>query len=137
MRYLICMPFSVLFVFNSLAQDVTFAVGKNQVLDASIIGTNFQWMIDSGTGLKPLINNAIFSGVQTKLLTVKAPKTSWAGYRFQAKIDSTTGALFTLRYQTTFTASYSPFWEDPRNWVDGNMPDQYADVVVVSGKAEV
>jgi hypothetical protein len=116
-----------------------FCPGANFGYAAGIIGTGYQWQVNSGSGFVNISNNAIYSGATTDSLVLTAPPTFAYGYKYRCAVTTASGIVFsqeyTLRFGLTWLGTISKVWENPANWGCGVLPDDNTDVTINGGAA--
>jgi hypothetical protein len=99
----------------------------------------FQWQADTGTGFINIVNGPVYSGADTKLLTLQNPPTTWYGYRYRCLITTFGNTEQTqveiLKFTATWIGTTSTEWENPLNWGCNKIPDANTDVFVRAGSS--
>jgi hypothetical protein len=109
--------------------------GSNATFTSSITGTSYQWQEDSGSGFTNLSNNASYSNVTTRTLTLNNPPTSYYGRRYSCVVingTSTSTSPVTLKFVSYWAGTTDSTWEKTSNWSCGVLPDGNTDVIVNS-----
>ncbi len=93
-----------------------------------------QWQVDTGSGFTDIINNTVYSGVQTNTLSINNAPTGIAGYKYRCIITGSNSVAYSEVYILKFTAIWngtvSTAWEDNGNWDCGILPDEHTDVII-------
>ncbi len=103
------------------------------MLEPGILGSTYQWQVDSGSGFTNLIDDPNHSGATSALLILRNPPSTWTGYQYRCVVDGTNGAEQYLRFTAYWKGSFNNLWENPLNWKCGQLPDENCDVVVNYG----
>ncbi len=100
---------------------------------SNLAGVAYQWQVNTGTGFANIVNDANYTGANTKQLQLSNTPGSWYGYQYRCLVDSSYSSVFTLRFVNYWLGSASTSWEDPLNWSCGIVPDIYTDAVINTG----
>jgi hypothetical protein len=100
---------------------------------SELIGSTYQWQVDSGVGFTNIVNNANYSGTQLKTLQIINIPTSWYGYTYRCVVNGDYGPSNTINFTQDWTGYVSNNWENAGNWSCGVIPDSNTDVVFDSG----
>ncbi|MGG9972211.1 hypothetical protein ACQ33O_10490 [Ferruginibacter sp. SUN002] len=104
--------------------------GVSTILTSNLIGTNYQWQVDAGTGFANITNNANYAGTNTMALQLNALPSSMNAYRYRCVVDGNNSNAFTLRFVNRWIGGINTSWETPGNWSCGVLPDSNTDVVI-------
>ncbi len=68
--------------------DKLACIGNDAVFSVSALNTiGYQWQVDTGSGFSNLVNNTVYSGVTTPVLTVSNVTTAYNGYKFRVLLE--------------------------------------------------
>jgi trimeric autotransporter adhesin len=103
----------------------------------TIVGTNYQWQVNTGSGYVNINNDAIYSNVTSNTISItNAPLTLFTN-NYRCEITTANGILysqiFTLKYSMTWLGTASNAWENPANWSCNMVPNEKTDVIINSG----
>lgn len=102
-----------------------------------VVGTTYQWQMNDGTGFIDLQNSTQFTGVSTRNLGLRNIPSSWYGRTFRCITDGQSGQLFKIIFVRRWTGSAGTAWENPANWLCGQLPDEFTDVVIYTGNVVI
>ena len=98
-------------------------------------GSSYQWQVNTGSGFTNVTNGDMYSGVNSKVLSLINATGPMYGYQYRALTNGTTYSdVFTLRFASFWEGSVSTAWENAANWSCGTVPNQYTDVIIPSNK---
>lgn len=128
-----------LYVFiNKLDEDyIPLCPQASKLLISNISGANYQWQVNDGSGFKNLSNSYYYRNVTTDSLLVVTPPGNFRGYKYRCKVNfplETYSTITTISYAVEWTGQSDSLWTNSNNWVCGQIPDQYTDVVIPSSK---
>ena len=110
--------------------------GTPLVIQAGRTGSTYQWELNTGSGFISITDNAQYSGATTATLTMTSIPTSYAGYQYRCLVDGVPADPFTLKFAAIWAGGTDTNWHNGANWGScGQVPDQYTDVYIPSGKA--
>jgi len=107
------------------------------ILKSGIIGTNYQWQLNTGTGFVSITENSNYIGTNTDSLKLNNIPSSWNGYQYRCLADGGESKTYTLKFLNSWTGVLGNSWENPGNWSCGSIPDINTDVVINSGTVVV
>ena len=105
----------------------------NAVLTANLLGTTYQWQVNTGTGFANISNNANYTGTTTASLQLSAVSTAWYGYQYRCVVNGANSSISTIRFSNYWNGSVSNNWETPANWSCGIVPNANTDVIINAG----
>lgn len=133
--------------------DVTFSLYRNKVGDVNkvtlcanadsvklvgdLIGSGYQWQVNTGGGYTDISDNANYTGTSTAALTIRGFNSGWYGYRYRCTTGGSSSTPFQLQFVSTWTGAGGNQWENPSNWSCGAVPDGNTDVLVNGGSVLV
>lgn len=120
-------------LINQNGSETGMCANGNKTLYANLVGTAYQWQMDSGNGFVNLGPGPSFFGVTTNGLQITGAPATWSGYRFRCVVNGVAGKITTLRFINQWTGAVSPAWENAGNWSCGAVPDVNTDAVISSG----
>lgn len=120
---------------RSFKQSVICSGAKAAFLaEENVPGNTYQWQVDTGTGFINIIDDTIYSGTTTNLLSLNNPPTSWYGNVYHCLINGTGGtSIFnsdTLKFVAVWYGGRDNAWENPANWGCNKVPDENTDVII-------
>jgi hypothetical protein len=124
--------FYILHNLGSLSSDLCIPAGS-AALVSSLSGTAYQWQVDSAGSYININNDANYSGTGTGTLQLSNIPSSWSGYKYRCVVDGNNSAIFTLKFNDTWTGAVDSDWSNPSNWSCGAVPDVNTDVIINSG----
>jgi IPT/TIG domain len=90
-----------------------------------------EWQVDTGTGYRPIVNNANYSGTATSALQLINIPSTWYGYKYRYVVNgSIYSQVFQLKFASRWTGSANNSWENPANWSCGQVPDSNTDLTI-------
>ena len=98
-----------------------------------VTGTAYQWQMNDGNGFADLQNSTQFTGVTTRNLGLRNIPSSWYGRTFRCLTDGNAGQLYKIVFVRRWIGTAGTAWENPANWVCGQLPDEFTDVVIYGG----
>ncbi|MFZ4057965.1 MAG: hypothetical protein ACOYKE_07485, partial [Ferruginibacter sp.] len=107
--------------------------GGNISIYALVLGSTYQWQVDTGNGFTNISNNAIYSGAQTNVLNLQQVPSSYYGYAYRCISGDLTSTAQILTFENRWTGSIDNSWHNPGNWSCGVIPDGGTDVYITSG----
>jgi len=98
---------------------------------------NMQWQVDDGGGFVNLVNNSVYSGVNTNFLSIYNPPSSFAGFKYRC-IGTLPGITIisnvkTIKFENIWLGSNSSDWFDIANWNCYSLPNEGTDVIINAG----
>jgi Metallo-peptidase family M12/Reprolysin family propeptide len=103
----------------------------------TIVGTNYQWQVNNGSGYLNINNDAVYSNVTSNTISITNPPLGLFTNNYRCEITTTSGIVysqaFTLKYSMTWLGTTSNAWENPLNWSCNMLPTEKTDVVINSG----
>jgi YD repeat-containing protein len=106
----------------------SFYAGSNDVANT------YQWQVDSTNAFVNVVDDSVYIGTTTSVLSLNNAPTSWYGYKYRCLINGTNGQslsnVFTLKFSTTWIGGISIAWENPLNWGCTKVPDANTDVII-------
>jgi Metallo-peptidase family M12 len=103
----------------------------------SIVGTNYQWQVDNGSGYVNINNDAVYGNVTTNTISITNAPLAFFTNNYRCEITTTNGIVysqaFTLKFSTTWLGTISNAWENPANWSCNMLPNEKTDVIINSG----
>jgi Subtilase family len=102
----------------------------------SISGYTAKWQVDTGNGYTDIVNNAIYSGANTRVLLLNNIPANFYSYTYRSVQTNGSNTInstpIELKFINTWTGAVSNAWEDAGNWSCGVIPNQYTDAVISS-----
>ncbi len=103
-------------------------------ITSNISGATYQWLVNTGTEILNITNDATYSGATTATLTLTNIPSSFNSYRYFCLVGGTTFSGTTyLQVANTWTGTVNDLWETAGNWSCGKVPDANTDAIVNSG----
>ncbi len=102
-------------------------------LYTNLVGSNYQWQVNSGSGYINLQNSGNYGGTITKTLQLINVPTSFYGYTYRCLVDGNSGNPCTIIFENMWLGRVSDSWTDPVNWLCGTVPDANTDVFIFNG----
>ena len=103
----------------------------------NIIGTSYQWQVNSGTGYIIVNDGSVYSGANTDSLKLTAAPRSYFGNKYRCEINTVYGTVYSpeniLKSSMVWLGTVSKAWENPFNWSCNTVPDDKTDVTINSG----
>jgi large repetitive protein len=97
-------------------------------------GTTFQWQEDSGNGFEDIHDVTDYSGTNTATLTLYHINSGWYGRRYRCLVDGNKYSnVYILKLMVRWQGTISNEWENPGNWLCGQVPDENTDVFIENG----
>lgn len=106
-------------------------------LSSNLIGTNYSWQVNNGSGYENVIDNSNYSGSSTSTLHLQNMPTSYYGYEYRCNVDGNYSDPITIKFSNTWTGAIDKTWENPGNWSCGVIPDGNTDVSINTGTVTV
>ena len=111
---------------------------SNISIAADLTGKNYQWQLSTDSvHFNNISNNNYYSGVTTASLSLNNISSSFNGYQYrcvtETSISNTTTLTVLKLNQYEWTGTVSNEWENPANWLCGEVPGQDATVIINSG----
>ncbi len=106
-------------------------------LTAGIMGSAYQWQVNTGSGFTNIFNNANYNNVNTATLQISNAPSSFTSYQYRCVVDGSNSQIFTLGFTNHWTGSTSNAWETPANWSCNSIPDANTDVIIDNGTVVV
>ncbi len=103
------------------------------VILPGVQGTTYQWQVDTGNGFSDLQDDSHYTGVNAAMLSLRNISSDWYGYAFRCLVDGDPTAPQYLKFTATWTGNFNNNWNDPNNWVCGQLPDANTDVLIQYG----
>ncbi|MFM2360843.1 MAG: hypothetical protein RLY16_2836, partial [Bacteroidota bacterium] len=101
---------------------------------------SLQWQVNMGNGFEDLVNNSLYSGVQTDTLQIIAPPTNMYGNIYRCVIREGQQISYSNSYRLRFAVSWrgtlGTAWEESANWQCGVLPDANTDVTISPAAVE-
>ena len=103
-------------------------------ITSNISGATYQWLVNTGTEILNITNNANYSGATSATLTLTNIPSSFNGYRYFCLVNGTTfsGTIY-LQIANSWIGAVNNLWETAGNWSCGKVPDADTDVIINSG----
>ena len=124
-------------LYKGLYVNQTHCSGENISFSVPSFTGNKQWQVNTGSGYTDISDGPLYAGTQTSSLQIINPLPAMAGYRYRcAYTDNNTNAYsqeFVLKNISVWKGQVSTAWEDPSNWLCGQIPDEETDVIVKEG----
>ena len=118
---------------NKIGETTKFCMDKPATLTSNIIGTKYQWQLNTGSGFADIIDNSDYSGVETNTLQFSNVPSSWQDHQYRCIVDGNGGIVFKIRFASFWTGAISNEWEEPQNWSCGSLPGPQTDVIINAG----
>ncbi len=122
---------------NRLCEVVYACQASNTMIMSSIIGSNYQWQLDTGNGFNNLVNNSNYAGVNTNQLQILNIQVGLLNYKYHCVVDGYPTNTYTIKFGNTWLGAVNNVWENPANWSCGTIPDIYTDVIIPSGNVQL
>lgn len=122
---------------NRLCEVVYACQASNTMIMSSIIGSNYQWQLDTGNGFNNLVNNSNYAGVNTNQLQILNIQVGLLNYKYHCVVDGYPTNTYTIKFGNTWLGTVNNVWENPANWSCGTIPDIYTDVIIPSGNVQL
>jgi hypothetical protein len=109
---------------------------ESVVLNAGFVDSTkmYQWQVDTATGFFNIIDNSVYSGSDSSVLSIINPPVAWYNHRYRCMISDSIGAtysnIFTLRFGSVWTGAVDTEWENAMNWNCSEIPDSSIDVLI-------
>jgi len=124
-------PAKTISVFkNKAGEQSSICSGGNGSIVSNVLGTNYQWQVNEGSGFSNLSDNAVYSGVNSEILNLTAAPGTYFNYQYRCIVDGAYVAPVYLRFGNKWTGAQSTSWEEPANWSCASLPDSNTDVVI-------
>lgn len=107
------------------------------VLQAGITGSSYQWQVNTGGGFVDIADGINYVGTDSVKLVIKNVPSSWYGYQYRCVTDAGKGDAYSLKVTARWLGAVNGAWENAANWLCGQLPDRYTDVLFNSGSAIV
>jgi len=114
----------------------TLCPGGDFTLASDIVGNDYQWQVNSGSGFTDIADNENYIGTNNSVLQLHNIPASWYGYQYRNLVDGNINS-FSISFKNTWVGAVSTAWENPLNWSCGILPDANTDVVINSGTVEL
>ena len=118
---------------NFDTDDIVSCGPGNNTIAANLTGTTYQWQVNTGSGFVNIIDNANYSGSNTKNLQLNTAPTSWYGNQYQCITNGVGGNIFTLKFAAYWSGASNTIWHNTLNWNCGIIPDANTDVFISTG----
>lgn len=102
-----------------------------------VIGTTFQWQVDTGSGYFFIFDGNQYSGSQTEHLTVTNLSSRAYSYKYRCIVNGTADSPFIIKFANNWTGNFNQSWENPANWSCGKVPDENTDVYIKAGSTVI
>jgi Metallo-peptidase family M12 len=103
----------------------------------TIVGTNYQWQVNNGSGYVNINNDAVYSNVTTNTISITNAPLPFFTNDYRCEITTASGIvyskLFTLKYSMMWLGTTSNAWENPLNWSCNMLPNEKTDVIINIG----
>jgi len=99
----------------------------------NMAGSAYQWQLNTGSGFNNISDSGNYTGTSTPNLQLNNVPSSWYGYQYRCKVDTTYSNPVTLTFANTWTGAVNTSWENTGNWSCGTLPDANTDVYINSG----
>ena len=103
----------------------------------NIIGSAYQWQVNSGTGYTNVFNDSVYNGSTTDSLKLTAAPRSYFGNKYRCEITTVFGTVYSPEYilksGMIWLGTVSSAWENPLNWSCNLVPDDKTDVTINAG----
>ena len=107
------------------------------VYTTNILGSNYQWQVDDGSGYINLNNGVYYGTVGSNILNIANAPTSFFNNKYRCAITTTDGIvyseIFILKFVITWLGTASTAWENPLNWSCNMLPNDKTDVIIDAG----
>ncbi len=118
---------------NFSTDDIVSCGTGNNTIAANVTGTTCQWQVNTGIGFVNIIDNANYSGSNTKNLQLTFAPSSWYGNQYQCITNGTVGNIFSLKFAAYWSGASNTIWNNTLNWNCGIVPDVNTDVFITTG----
>jgi hypothetical protein len=107
---------------------------------SNIIGSNYQWQMNTGNGFTNIYNNQNFIGTNTNILFLNNVASSYNNYQFRCLVNlNQISNYYTIQLANIWIGSQTLLneWENPTNWSCGKVPDSNTNVIINQGNISV
>jgi len=122
--------FSEMWLSGAALQSPSFCTGNNIQLNASLLGSNFQWQVDAGSGFQNITTGPDYSGINSPTLQIISAPGNFTGNLYRCVVDGVNGPSIRLRFRNVWTGAQNNQWMNSANWSCGAIPGQYDDVYI-------
>jgi hypothetical protein len=110
--------------------------GSNIELASSVVGSTYQWQVNTGSGYTNLSNGSNYGNVTSQSLQITNVPGTFSNYQYRCVVNGTPSTqIFKLTIGNQWTGAVSTAWENPANWSCGALPTTETDVVISAGRA--
>jgi hypothetical protein len=120
-------------VNNFSTDDIVGCGVGNKTIATNLTGATYQWQVNTGAGFVNIIDDANYSGSNTKSLQLTAAPTSWYGYQYQCISNGIASNIYTLKFAAYWSGALNTIWANPLNWSCAIIPDLNTDAFVNTG----
>lgn len=100
-------------------------------------GYTYQWQADDGNGFVNVINNSIYSGVNSTTLVITGAPSAYNRYKYRCVVNTGSGTAnsdeFLLKITSSWKGTVDSDWNNPLNWSCEQVPDANTDVLIGTG----
>ena len=107
--------------------------GGSTTTTSNITGISYQWQLNSGSGFVNISDNINYSGTTTQTLGLNNLPSSLSGNQYRCMVNGLYSNVFILHFKNYWTGGSGTAWENPVNWLCGQLPDAYTDVIINNG----
>jgi len=121
---------------NNLILPLASSVCAGSIVTYSVPlgGGTYQWQEDIGSGYANIVNGINYNGANKNTLQLTGLPTSYTGYKYRCVVNGVNSSENILQFRNTWTGASSTNWFAAGNWSCGVVPDQYTDVIILSGQ---
>ena len=130
-----CKPFST--PISTMPWTQLCANSSSTSLTANLIGSVYQWQVNTGGGFTNISNNSNYTGVASTTLQITNAPSVWTGYQYRCVVDGSNSSVFTIGFASIWNGSVSNAWENTANWNCNSIPDANTDVIINNGTVVV
>ncbi|MEP7111151.1 MAG: hypothetical protein ABI760_24355 [Ferruginibacter sp.] len=111
-------------------------------ISSDLQGTNYQWQLSTDSvHFNNISNDGYHSGVNTRVLSLNNIPASWQNYQYRCMADNSNSNVTTIHFlnanENEWTGTLSNAWENPANWLCGEVPANNADVIISNGNVVI
>lgn len=106
---------------------------SNIKLTTNLIGSAYQWQVNTGSGYANIANGGVYSGVTNDTLTIASPATTFRGYKYRCVVNGANGQESELLFSLKWVGNTNVNWGNAANWGCSTVPDVFTDVLIDSG----
>ncbi len=112
---------------------ISFCPGAGTTIASNLIGTTYQWQLNSGSGFANIADGINYTGTNTYSLQINNTQSSWYNYQYRCVVNGSFSSTVTLKIADTWHGAVNNNWENNLNWNCNTIPDANTDVYINSG----